>query len=71
MIKVGITGGIGSGKTTVSSIFQELGVPVYNSDIRAKWLMVNHTELKLELLFAFFYLDEKIVLLGFVLRQLG
>jgi dephospho-CoA kinase len=32
MIKVGLTGGIGSGKTTVSSIFQELGVPVFNSD---------------------------------------
>ena len=50
MIKVGITGGIGSGKTTVSSIFQELGVPVYNSDLRAKWLMANHEPLKLELL---------------------
>ena len=39
MLKVGITGGIGSGKSTVSRFFSELGVPVYNSDQRAKFLM--------------------------------
>lgn len=39
---VGLTGGIGSGKTFVSSLFQELGVPVYISDIEAKKLM--HTQ---------------------------
>ena len=39
MIKVGITGGIGSGKSTVSRFFSELGVPVYDSDQRAKSLM--------------------------------
>ena len=39
MLKVGITGGIGSGKSTVSSFFSELGVPVYDSDQRAKSLM--------------------------------
>lgn len=33
---IGLTGGIGSGKTTVSSILEERGFPVYNSDIRAK-----------------------------------
>lgn len=42
--KVGITGGIGAGKTTVSKIFRALGVPVYYSDDRAKALM--HLELK-------------------------
>jgi len=31
-IKVGITGNIGSGKTTVSKLFEELGIPVFNSD---------------------------------------
>ncbi len=41
-LKVGITGGIGSGKTTVCKIFESLGIPVYNADERAKWLMVNH-----------------------------
>lgn len=36
MIKVGLTGGIGSGKTTVSKIFKERGIPVFNSDICAR-----------------------------------
>ena len=39
MLKVGITGGIGSGKSTVSRFFSELGIPVYDSDQRAKSLM--------------------------------
>lgn len=33
---VGLTGGIGSGKSTVAKLFEVLGVPVYNSDVRAK-----------------------------------
>jgi dephospho-CoA kinase len=33
---VGLTGGIGSGKSTVAKLFEVLGVPVYNSDLRAK-----------------------------------
>ncbi|MDX2196956.1 MAG: dephospho-CoA kinase [Cytophagales bacterium] len=45
MLKVGITGGIGSGKTTVTNIFARLGVPVYNSDDRAKWLQENDEKL--------------------------
>jgi len=36
---IGLTGGIGSGKTTISKIFEELGVPVYNSDLEAKKIM--------------------------------
>lgn len=40
-LKVGITGGIGSGKTTICLIFETLGIPVYYADSRAKWLMVN------------------------------
>ena len=36
---VGLTGGIGSGKTTVANYFRELGVPVYISDTEAKRLM--------------------------------
>ncbi len=43
--KIGITGNIGSGKTTVCRIFQLLNVPVYNSDDAAKWLMQKDTEL--------------------------
>ncbi|CAM4304299.1 dephospho-CoA kinase [Zobellia nedashkovskayae] len=45
MIIVGLTGGIGSGKTTVAKMFEELGVPVYNSDERAKDLMQKLPEL--------------------------
>ncbi len=39
MIKVGLTGGIGSGKTTVAKIFEEIGIPVYYADSKAKTLM--------------------------------
>lgn len=43
---VGITGGIGSGKSTACRIFSILGVPIYYADDRAKWLMANDEELK-------------------------
>jgi len=43
---VGLTGGIGSGKTTVARLFTELGVPVYNSDNRAKELMESSPQVK-------------------------
>ncbi len=46
MFKVGITGGIGSGKTTACRIFEILGIPVYYADIRAKQLMNSDPELK-------------------------
>ncbi len=46
---VGLTGGMGSGKTTVCNLFLEKGVPVYNSDLRAKWLMSNSVALKHEI----------------------
>lgn len=39
MLKIGITGGIGSGKTTVCKVFQLLGIPLYNADIEAKKLL--------------------------------
>jgi len=41
MLKIGVTGGIGSGKTTVCKIFNVLGIPVYYADPRAKELMVT------------------------------
>jgi len=46
MIKVGLTGGIGSGKTTVAKMFEELGVPVYYADDRAKELMQKSPVIK-------------------------
>ncbi len=42
---IGLTGGIGSGKSTVARLFQELGVPVYIADDEAKKLML-HKEIK-------------------------
>lgn len=45
VIKVGITGGIGSGKTTVCKMFAELGIPVYYADDRAKYLMQHEHHL--------------------------
>ena len=44
MLKVGITGGIGSGKTLVCKIFEVLGVPVYYADFHAKRLMETSPE---------------------------
>ena len=41
MLKIGITGGIGSGKTIVCSVFQNLGIPVFNADNQAKSLLNN------------------------------
>jgi dephospho-CoA kinase len=41
MLKVGITGNIGSGKTTVSKIFEVLGVPVFYADTQARDVMVK------------------------------
>ena len=38
LLKIGITGGIGSGKSTVCAIFQILGIPVFNADIEARKL---------------------------------
>lgn len=43
---MGITGGIGSGKTTVCKIFETLNIPIYYADDRAKWLMVNSPTLQ-------------------------
>jgi dephospho-CoA kinase len=41
MLRIGITGGIGSGKSTICRIFQTLGIPVYDADSRAKALMLE------------------------------
>lgn len=43
---VGLTGGIGSGKSTVATMFRNLGIPVYNSDEEAKRLMHTSNNLK-------------------------
>lgn len=45
----GLTGGIGSGKTTVGQIFKTLEIAVYNADERAKWLTENNSTIKLKI----------------------
>jgi len=58
MTKIGITGGIGSGKTTVARIFEVLGVPVYYADDRAKILMKTNLAPKIKSLFGLQSFDE-------------
>ncbi|MFC4210127.1 dephospho-CoA kinase [Pedobacter lithocola] len=45
MYKIGITGGIGSGKTTVCKVFEVLGIPVFYADTEAKNIMIKDAEL--------------------------
>lgn len=62
--RIGITGGIGSGKTTVCRIFETLGIPVYYADVRAKSLMNEDEELRKEIVDLFgvqAYLKEGIL----------
>lgn len=60
---VGITGGIGAGKSVITKIFATLGVPVYDADSRAKWLM-THSENLISSVKVLFgdesYLDDKL-----------
>ncbi len=49
-IKIGITGGIGSGKSIVSAILRILNIPVYDCDTRAKELMQSHKDIRQELI---------------------
>ena len=62
MLKVGLTGGIGSGKTVVATIFRQLGVPVYDADKEARVLTETNKELKEKILTTFgseFFNDDK------------
>lgn len=49
MKTIGITGGIGSGKSIVCKVFELLGVPVYYADSRANWLTNNDLQLRKEI----------------------
>jgi dephospho-CoA kinase len=49
MLKIGLTGGIGSGKSTVAKLFEVLGIPVYYADDAAKRLMNEDAALQLKI----------------------
>ena len=53
MYKIGITGGIGSGKSTVCALLKERGVAVYDSDYEAKRLMAQSETLRRQIVEAF------------------
>ena len=50
---IGLTGGIGSGKSTISKEFKSNSIPVYDSDTRAKILMNSSKDLKVKLIEVF------------------
>lgn len=53
MLKAGITGGIGSGKSTVCQVFETLGIPVFYADTAAKYLMQKDEYLKQQIIHLF------------------
>lgn len=48
-VQIGVTGGIGSGKSIVCAVFRALGVPIYMADDRAKWLTDHDPILKADI----------------------
>jgi dephospho-CoA kinase len=66
MLKVGLTGGIGAGKSTVAHIFEVLGIPVYHADQEAKKLMQTHPTLIEKIKIAF---SEKAYVEGILDRK--
>ncbi len=63
MLKIGLTGGLGSGKSTVAHIFQVLGIPVYYADTASKRIMNDDEYVKAAVQKAFgnnAYTDEKL-----------
>ena len=49
-LRIGLTGGIGSGKSTVAGIFKVLGIPVFDADLEARKLMETHPALRQSIL---------------------
>jgi dephospho-CoA kinase len=48
-LQIGITGGIGSGKSLITRVFATLGILIYDADSRARWLMTHHIKLRQEI----------------------
>src|SRR5687767_3768245 len=49
VLKIGLTGGIGSGKSTIANVFEVLGIPVYYADTEAKRIMNEDHQLRGEI----------------------
>ena len=61
MIKIGLTGGIGSGKSYVAKVFKHMGVPVFNTDLEARSLTDDEKIIdKLKAIFGEIIYDDKI-----------
>ncbi len=63
MKKIGLTGGIGSGKSFVANVIEIMGIPVYDSDRHAKYLMQNDRYLREKLVIEFgslIYTDDSL-----------
>ncbi|MBC7569837.1 MAG: dephospho-CoA kinase [Spirosoma sp.] len=50
LLQIGVTGGIGSGKSVVCRVFAALGIPVYEADTRAKWLTEHDPSLRTDVI---------------------
>jgi dephospho-CoA kinase len=46
MKQIGITGGIGAGKSLIAKVFRTWGIPIYEADLRARWLMEHDMALR-------------------------
>jgi dephospho-CoA kinase len=71
-LEIGITGGIGSGKSTIAHIFAILGTPIYDADSRAKYLMAHNEALKKSIQETFgkeAYLEDGSVNRGYLASQ--
>jgi len=66
MKKIGLTGGIGVGKTYVSKIFHQIGIPIFNADEQSKKCMVEDTNLKAAIHLAF---GENMYLKGILQKE--
>ena len=50
MFKVGVTGGIGAGKSLICSILERMGYPVFYSDIEAKKIIISNPQVRIDLI---------------------
>ena len=58
MKKIGLTGGIGVGKTYVAKIFQNMNIPVFNADIEAKKCMDKNQAIKMKIISKFGKIED-------------